>query len=221
MGLRFTAVMPEGVSRERLLIIRALGGESHLTPKDEGMAGALRYAEELARRRDAHYTRQFENPDNAEAHRFTTGQEILSQVPGGNVDAVVSGVGTGGTIVGLHRAFRDAGCGAMPFAARPIAGTGLHAECCSFSSRVPGVLDGMSRLYDPEALEGLIEVDVDDELAMETTRRLMRRGFPVGPSSGLNLAAAAEASRRLGPGATIVTVFPDRMERYFSTELFR
>jgi len=220
MGLRFTAVMPEGVSRERLLIIRALGAESHLTPKDEGMAGALRDAEEQARDGGDHYTRQFENPDNAEAHRLWTGQEILSQVPGGNVDAVVSGVGTGGTIVGLHRAFRDAGCGAKPFAARPIAGIGLHAECCSFSSRVPGVLDGMSKLYDPEALEGLVEIDVDDELAMETTRRLMRRGFPVGPSSGLNLAAAAEAARRLGPDATIVTVFPDRMERYFSTELF-
>jgi cysteine synthase A len=78
----------------------------------------------------------------------------------------------------------------------------------------------MSALYVPEEMPGLIELDIDDGLVIETTRRLMAHGFPVGPSSGLNLAAAMEASRSLGPDATVVTVFPDRMERYFSTELF-
>lgn len=220
MDLGFTAVMPEGVSRERLLIIEAFGGRAELTPKAEGMSGALRRAEEIAAETGAFYTRQFENADNVEAHRLGTGQEILSQVPGRHVEGAVSGVGTGGTIVGLFEAFRDAGCRVRPFAARPTEGTGLHAECCSFSKRVPGVIDGMSALYVPAELPGLVELDIDDGLVIETTRRLMANGFPVGPSSGLNLAAAMEASRRLGPDATVVTVFPDRMERYFSTELF-
>ena len=219
-GLKFTAVMPEGVSRERLLMIQAMGGESVLTPKADGMGGALRRAEEISEAEGALYTRQFENPDNAEAHRLGTGQEILTQIPGGSVDAVVSGVGTGGTIVGLFQAFSASGCEVVPFAARPVLGTGLHAECCSFSPRVPGVVDGMSKLYDREALPGLVELDVDDDLVIATARRLLSLGFPIGPSSGLNFAAGLEVARRLGPDAAIVTVFPDRMERYFSTELF-
>lgn len=220
MGLSFVAVMPEGVSRERLLMIRAFGARAELTPKAEGIPGALRRAAAIADEEGAYYTRQFENPDNVEAHRLGTGQEILGQIPGGHVDAVVSGVGTGGTIVGLHRAFCDAGCSVTPFLARPVAGLGLPAECCAFSARVPGVVDGMSCLYDPASLPGLVRIDVDDGCALATTRRLMEMGFPVGPSSGLNLVAAREAARRLGPDARVVTVFPDRMERYFSTELF-
>jgi cysteine synthase A len=136
------------------------------------------------------------------------------------VDAVVSGVGTGGTLVGLYEAFSEAGCGVTAYAARPVSGGGMGgAECCSFSSRVPGVVEGLSKLYRKERFERLVELDVADEIAMSTARRLIRRGFPVGPSSGLNYAAAVEAARALGPGAQVVTVFPDRMERYFSTEL--
>src|SRR5262249_58666066 len=85
----------------------------------------------------------------------------------------------------------------------------------------PGVVEGLSKLFDPGRLPGLVELDIADDLAITTTRTLIRRGFPVGPSSGLNYAAAIEAAARLGPGAQVVTVFPDRMERYFSTELIR
>jgi cysteine synthase A len=223
MGLRFVAVMPEGVTEERVLTIHAYGGEVVLTPRSVGVRGAMAHVERLARESGAFTPRQFENPDNAEAHRVWTGQEILAQMPGGGVDAVVSGVGTGGTIVGLHEAFREAGCPVTAFVARPVIGTGGlgDVECCSFSSRVPGVVDGLSRLFDPARMPGLVQMDVADELAMDTARALIRRGFPVGPSSGLNYAAALEAARRLGPGAQVVTVFPDRMERYFSTELIR
>jgi len=133
----------------------------------------------------------------------------------------VSGVGTGGTLVGLYAAFVQAGCPTVPFAARPVGQRAINdLECCSFSSRVPGVVEGISKLYVPAELPGLQELDIDDELALETTRQLIRRGFPVGPSSGLNFAAALLASERLGGDAQIVTVFADRMERYFSTELF-
>ena len=78
----------------------------------------------------------------------------------------------------------------------------------------------MSKLYHPDSLQGLVELQIPDDVAMDTARQLIRRGYPVGPSSGLNYAAAVEAVKFVEPNATIVTVFPDRMERYFSTGLF-
>lgn len=221
LRVAFTAVMPEGVSDERALMIRSFGGSVVFSPKSEGIRGAIRMAEELASRSDVFSPRQFENPDNANAHRFRTAPEILAQVPGGCVDAVVSGVGTGGTLVGLFQGLCDGGCRVTPFAARPISGGAMQeVECCSFSTRIPGVADGISRIYRTAELPGLIELEIADEAAIDATRKLIARGFPVGPSSGLNYLAAVEASQRLGPGATIVTVMPDRMERYFTTELF-
>ena len=206
----------------RLLIIRSFGGDVILSPAAEGIVGALRQSAEFAREHDAFFPRQFENPDNAAADRLRTAREIVVELPGGTPDAVVSGVGTGGTLVGLYHGFRDHGCHTQPFAARPVATTDAFrdAECCSFSGRIPGVVEGMSKLYDPSELEGLTEIEVDDERALECTRELIRRGFPVGPSSGLNFVAAEEAAKTLEREARIVTVFPDRMERYFSTELF-
>ncbi len=223
LGLKFVAVMPEGVSHERVLMIRAYGAEVILVPRESGIRGAIATAEAYGLEHGALYTRQFENPDNAEAHRLWTGQEILSQIPQGMVHAVVSGVGTGGTIVGLYSAFAQAGCRTIPVAARPIHRYGgVHAEieCCSFSTRVPGVVDGISKLYTQEALPGLRELDIDEDAALQTTRALIRKGFPVGPSTGLNFCAAELIARELGPEAQVVTVFADRMERYFSTELF-
>ena len=222
LGLRFVAVMPEGVSDERILLIRAYGGEVRLTPKADGIRGALTEVERLGVG-GAFLPRQFANPDNAEAHRVTTAREMIDQVPGGRVDAVVSGVGTGGTLVGLYEGLSGCGCGVVPVHARPV---NLYrdgdVECCSFSGRVPGVVDRISEIFCEEKLPGLMTVEVNDEVALATTRELIRRGFPVGPSSGLNYAAAAEVLRRLGdPEAQVVTVFADRMERYFTTELFK
>ncbi|NUP07761.1 MAG: cysteine synthase family protein [Polyangiaceae bacterium] len=229
LGLRFIAIMPEGVSNERSLIIRAFGGEVRKTPRDQGIVGAIAETERIAREERAFCPRQFENPENAEAHRFGTAHEIVSQLPGGTLEAFVSGVGTGGTLVGLYQGFRDQGIPAKPVAAIPIARGGdpskgvgcFHApETCCFSSRIPGVIERMSKIYQPDALEGIEELEIEDETALATARKLIREGFPVGPSSGLNYAAALEIARRLGPGAVVVTVLPDRMERYFSTELF-
>jgi cysteine synthase len=222
LGVKFLAIMPEGVSDERSMMIRSFGGRVIFSPRDKGIRGAIDAAEEHGRKPNCFLPRQFENPDNAAAHRFRTAPEILGQVPGGCVDAVVSGVGTGGTLVGLYQGLSDGGCRVTPFAARPIAGSAIQdLECCSFSTRIPGVADGISKIYRPSELPGLVELDVNDLEALETTRRLIARGFPVGPSSGLNYLAAIEASRRLPVGAKIVTVLPDRMERYFTTELFR
>ncbi|MCX6620301.1 MAG: cysteine synthase family protein [Acidobacteria bacterium] len=220
-GVRFLAVMPEGVSNERVLMIRAYGGEIRLTPRAEGIRGAIRMTQKLALAGDVFLPRQFDNPANAMAHRLTTARELVDQIPKGMVDAVVSGVGTGGTLVGLWQGLRDAGCGAIQVVARPVHLTRQDVECCSFSAKIPGVMDCVSTIFRPEELPGLEVVEVDEDEAIEATRLLIRQGFPVGPSSGLNFRAAQLVSRRLGPKAEVVTVFPDRMERYFSTELFR
>ena len=227
LGIKFIAVMPEGVSNERSAIIRGYGGEAHFSPREEGIRGALNMVEDLANEPGVFLPRQFANPDNAAAHRLHTAREIIAQIPGGRVDAMVSGVGTGGTLVGLYHGLRDYGCHVRPFAAKPVTrGASANplcfaeAECCSFSHRIPGVVEKISQIYRPDELEELVEIEVHDEVALETTRQLIRCGFPVGPSSGLNFAAALLAAERLGENAAIVTVFPDRMERYFSTELF-
>lgn len=222
MGLKFVAVMPEGVSSERVLIIKAYGGEVTTTPKADGIRGAIAETERLAAEHGAFLPRQFANDDNADAHRFTTAREVVDVIPGGRVDAVVSGVGTGGTLVGLYLGCRDVGCPVVPVHARPVNlyGDG-DAECCSFSARIPGVVDRISTIFREDRLPELMTIDVPDEQAMATTRKLMKLGFPVGPSSGLNYAAACEVLKLRGdPAMQVVTVFPDRMERYFTTELF-
>jgi len=222
MGLRFIAVMPEGVSNERVLIIKAYGGEVRFTPKDDGIRAALAETENLAKEPHTFLPRQFANLDNPEAHRLGTAREILDQIPGGTVDAVVSGVGTGGTLVGLYAGCRESGCPTIPVLARPVNFSGTSdVECCSFSQRIPGVADSISTIFKPERVPDLLTIEVRDNDAIDTTRRLIRLGFPVGPSSGLNLQAAIMTAQKLGTAAQIVTVFPDRMERYFTTELFK
>ena len=221
-GLRFVAVMPEGVSNERVLIIRAYGGEVKFTPASGGIRGAIDETERMADAGGVFLPRQFANNDNAEAHRMGTAREVLDQIPGGTVDAVVSGVGTGGTLVGLYQGFRDAGCDVAPVLARPINVSSTDVECCSFSCRIPGVADSISTIFRNAELPNLVTQEVEDDEALDAARQLMRQGFPVGPSSGLNYVAAVNAAKRLPKSEPrIVTVFPDRMERYFTTELFR
>ena len=190
-------------------------------------ADVLEAAADAATKNGWFATEQFANIDNVEAHRVWTGQEILSQVDGGRVDAVVSGVGTGGTLRGLWEAFTGAGCDCLPFAAIPQQGDAFaDEECCSirFSSEVPGVADGISELYadwkDEAAGNGLREIAVPDCDAISLTQQLWKKGFPVGPSSGLNYGAALQVAEQMPSGSVIVTVFPDRMERYFSHRVF-
>jgi cysteine synthase A len=233
LGLTFTAVMPAGVSNERSLIIKAYGGSVHQVDTDATMLDCIAEAKRLADEQGAFFPAQFENPDNAEAHRFGTAREIIKQLPTQHVDAFVAGVGTGGTLAGVYQGLRDHGCQALPVLAKPIASSGGtlapgcfdHAECCSsYSKRIPGVIDNMSCLFRPADLEGLRTIEISDDHAIETARSLIRLGFPVGPSSGLNFAAAQQMCDRLRAegieSPTVVTVFCDRMERYFSTELF-
>jgi cysteine synthase A len=219
-GLRFIACLPEGVSSERVWMIRAYGGEIRLTPKAEGIRGAIAETDRLAAEQGAFLPRQFFNPENARAHAMATAREVVDQIPGRAVDAVVSGVGTGGTLVGLYDGLCEEGCTPIPVYARPVEYEKFDVECCSYSTRIPGVVECISTIYDEAHMPKLETVEVSAGEALELTRLLMRHGFPVGPSSGLNLVAAIAIARRLGPAAQVVTIFPDRMERYFSTELF-
>jgi cysteine synthase A len=220
-GLRFLAVMPRGVSNERVLMIRGFGGQVELASGGAGVADCIARTEELARDSGGFLPRQFSNPDNARAHELGSAVEILEEIPGSRVDVVVSGVGTGGTLVGLYQGLRPANPALLAVLARPVEiAEALDQECCSFSSQIPGVVDGVSRIFRSQAFDHLQTIEVRQEDALLAARRLIRLGFPVGPSSGLNYVAAARAAKTAEPGARVVTVFPDRMERYFTTRLF-
>ena len=222
LGLKFIAVMPEGVSQERIKSIAAYGAEVVLTSKADGILGSLNKCKELAESRNGFLPRQFENFDNARAHQTQTAQEIAHELETECIDAFVSGVGTGGTLVGNYLGLKDFGCNVTAVLAKPISRNLLsEVECCSFSAKIPGVVDGLSAIFREANIQGLIEIEVEDSLAIETTRELHRKGFPVGPSSGLNYAASLLLRQQHPHLKTIVTIFPDRMERYFSTALFQ
>ena len=222
LGLKFVAYIPECATSERESIIRAYGGEVRRVKGS--MVDVLEQAAKASREKGWFLGRQFANADNTEAHRLYTGAEILSQIPGGCVDGVVSGVGTGGTLRGLFEAFSGAGCEVSAHAAIPRQGElfGSNLECCSlkFSADVPGVADGISEIYASWDCQDLREWQIGDGECLTLTRKLWGMGFPVGPSSGLNFAAALRVAHELGEGAKVVTVFPDRMERYFSHKVF-
>jgi len=226
MGLQFTAVLPEGASEERLWTMVALGAQFELVPSSSGMLGAIERAEQLAKDHSWFFVKQFENTENANAH-YQTGIEIIEQIPSHKIDAVVSGIGTGGTLVGLARCFKQQDMDTLAVVARTegVRLPGTDIECCSL---IPGtMMENFPNLY-TTALEnerGLTfkEQKVSYDLAMETTKRLWAKGYPVGPSSGFNYAAAVYYAQQenLAEDSTIVTVFPDRMERYFSTASFQ
>ncbi|MBA2115257.1 PLP-dependent cysteine synthase family protein [Bremerella alba] len=221
LGLQFTAVMPENVSPERIKIIRAYGANVELTKAEDGIDASIRLAQQISEEQRAFWPQQFSNPDNAKAHCDETAAEVLCQIPSGKVDMFVSGVGTGGTLVGVTQGLASAGCKVMPVLARPVSNRLISdVECCSFSTRIPGVVDGLSAIFREAHLPNLKQFEISDEEAIDTTRQLIRAGFPVGPSSGLNYLAAVQAYREQSGDPICLTVFPDRMERYFSTDLF-
>lgn len=219
VGVRFRAYMPKTVSGERVLMIRRLGGEVVLTPAEEGMNGAVAaLTRDSEAEGDVYAVRQFENERNVLAHRLTTGPQLIEQV-GGPLDGFVAGVGTGGTLMGIARALRDAGHDTVIAQALPTA-TYTPDGDVEVIGGIPGVVEGMSRLLDPVAVGLDAAISVPEPEAMGTTREFARRGLAIGPSSGLNIAAARRLAARLGPGHHVGTILPDRMERYFSTALF-
>jgi cysteine synthase A len=223
LGVRFLAVLPEGVSNERLMIIRRYGGDVALVAGDGGMPGAIAETERLAAADpDVFLPRQFTNPDNAAAHELRTGPELVAALAarGATVDGFVACVGTAGTLMGVGRVVRRANPAAV-VARVVVAGETVDAEqggptCLG----IPGVVDCLSGLLDEAELGAHPPLAVPRDEAMDAARELARRGLPVGPSSGLNLAGARRLALELGPGHHVATVCCDRMERYFSTDLF-
>lgn len=223
LGVRFRAVMPEGVSTERLLIIQRYGGEHELTPAADGVPGAIARTLELAAEDpDVLLTDQFNNPANVAAHHDGTGAELLDQLAddvGGRIDGFVAAVGTGGTLMGVGAALRSS-FPAATIARVRVADEPADAEQGGLTCGIPGVVDCLSGLLDPEAIGLAPDVVVTRQEALDTTRELCRQGLPVGPSSGLNVAGARQLARAMGRGSVVATVLCDRMERYFSTDLF-
>jgi len=217
-GYRLVLTMPETMSTERRVMLRAFGADLEITEDSRGMHAAVRRAEEL---RDAHpgyfMPQQFSNPANAEAHRTTTAREILDQCP--ELDAFVAGVGTGGTITGVGSVLKRERPSVEIIAVEPAASPVL-------SGGEPGyhAIQGIGAGFIPEVLD-LDVVDrvltVTDQDAELQARELARReGILVGISSGANCAAALRIAAELGPNRTVLTIFCDTGQRYLTTSTF-
>ena len=219
-GYRCILTMPETMSLERRALLAAYGAELVLTPGPEGMRGAIARAEELARTTpDSFLPQQFQNLANPEVHRRTTAQEIWDDT-GGEVDILVSGVGTGGTITGVGEVLRELRPGFRAVAVEPV-----ESPVLSGGQPGPHKIQGIGAGFVPGVLNTLVYDEVITcraEDAFTISRELARReGILVGISSGANVWAALQLARRPeNAGKVIVTFLCDTGERYLSTALF-
>lgn len=219
-GYRLVLTMPETMSKERRMLLRAYGAELVLTPGSEGMAGAIRKAEELVASDPRYFMpQQFKNPANPEVHRRTTAEEIWRDTDGA-VDILVAGVGTGGTITGVGEVIKARKPSFRCIAVEPDASPVL-----SGGQKGPHPIQGIGAGFVPEVLntqiyDEVIRVKAED--AMETARRMAREeGLLVGISSGAATWAALQVARRSeNAGKLIVVIIPSFGERYLSTALY-
>jgi len=219
-GYRLILTMPESVSIERRKMLGFLGAELELTPREKGMSGAIAKAEELLAKYPGSVSPgQFNNPANPAIHRATTAEEIWHDTAG-EVDAVVSGVGTGGTLTGIAQVLKPRRPGLRMIAVEPEA-----SHVLSGGKPGPHPLQGIGAGFVPKVLETeLIDeiIQVSNEESFAQSRRLARlEGIPGGISSGSALAATLRlAARPEMAGKRIVTIIPSFAERYLSTALF-
>lgn len=219
-GYRTIMVMPESMSVERRNILKAYGAEIVLTPAAEGMAGSLRVAEKLRSEIPGSIIAgQFENPANAEAHYVTTGPEIWNDT-NGQVDVLVAGIGTGGTITGTARYLKQQNSNIKIIGVEPAASPLLSA-----GQSGPHAIQGIGANFVPPVLDvSLIDeiVPVDNDSPFSSAKTLAKtEGILVGISSGAALhAATLMAQRDDMTGKTIVAILPDSADRYYSTPLF-
>ncbi|HEX2122416.1 MAG TPA: cysteine synthase family protein, partial [Thermoanaerobaculia bacterium] len=218
-GYRVILCVPENFSTEKREVMKALGGEVILTPKDAGMKGAIAKAEELARGIEGSYVpQQFRNVFNTESHYETTGPEIWEQMDG-RVDAFVAGAGTGGTFTGVAKYLRERNPDVECYVVEPQGSilkggeAGPHeVEGIGASTFIPPVLD-MSLANEV--------ITVDDDPAFDMVARLAREEGILGASSaGANVTAALQIAQRLGRGKRVVTIIPDASERYMSKGVY-
>lgn len=219
-GYKLILAMPETMSVERRALLKALGAELILTPGPDGMAGAVKKGEELVKSTPGSFMpQQFNNPANPYAHKTTTGPEIWNDT-GGEIDILVSAVGTGGTITGAGGFLKEKNSEIKLIAVEPEASPFL-----SKGEKGPHPIQGIGAGFKPDILDmDLIDeiLTVTNEEAIDYTRRLVREeGIPAGISSGANIAAAIKvASRPENKGKTIVTFVCDTGERYLSTPTY-
>jgi S-sulfo-L-cysteine synthase (O-acetyl-L-serine-dependent) len=212
-GYRVKLVMPACVSMERRSVLEAFGAELVLSPPEEATDGAIRLAHRIFAEDPERYymPNQYANPDNVRAHYETTGPEILSQTSG-DVDIFIAGMGTGGTLMGVGKYLREAKPGVRIVGVEPRLGHKVQGLKNMREAIVP-------EIYKEEALDAKMTIEDDD--AFETARLLaIREGIFVGMSSGAAVAGAIETARQMESGV-IVTLLPDRGDRYLSTALFR
>jgi cysteine synthase len=216
-GYKLIVTMPEDMSLARRDLLARYGAQVMLTPAIEGMTGAVFAAQELLTSHPNYFMpQQFENPANPDVHRKTTALEILDATDG-KFDALVLGVGTGGTITGVGEVMRDKMSGLLIVAVEPSRSpvlqggrAGVHAIQGIGASFVPGILN--REIYDEI-------ITIADDEAIEMSRRLCREeGLLVGISAGANVVASLKVAKRLGEGKRVVTVLPDTGERYLTME---
>jgi len=212
-GYKVKLYMPECVSVERQLILQAYGAEAVLTPAREAVDGAIRRAHQAHEAEPGKYfmPNQFDNPNNVLSHYETTGPEIYAQT-GGNVDVLVAGIGTTGTLNGISRYLREKRKGIRIVAVEPTVGHTIQGLKNMKESIVPGI-------YDENAFDE--KVTIEDGDAFEVARLLaVKEGLFTGMSSGAAVAGALKIAAKMKKGV-IVVVLPDRGDRYLSTTLFR
>ena len=219
-GYKLVLVMPDTMSKERRMLLRAYGAELILTPGSEGMPGAIRKAEEIATSDKRYFMpQQFKNPANPEIHRKTTAEEIWRDTDG-KVDIVVAGVGTGGTITGIGETLKKKKPSVKMIAVEPDASPVL-----SGGSKGPHVIQGIGAGFVPDVLNTKIYdeiVRVANEDALTTARQMAaQEGLLIGISAGAATWAALQvAARPENKGKLIVIIIPDFGERYLSTPLY-
>ena len=216
-GYRLVLTLPEGMSTERVSLLERFGAEVVITPANEGMAGAVKKAQEIvAGLPGAFMPLQFANPANPRIHRQTTAQEIL-RATDGELDAFVAGVGTGGTITGVGEILKKRDPAIRVVAVEPLSSAVLSGKPAGHH-RIQGIGAG----FIPEVLDrSVIDeiVPVDDMDAYTMARRLAKEeGILAGISAGAAVWAALKIASALGPGKTVVTLLPDTGERYLSLD---
>jgi cysteine synthase A len=217
-GYKAVFVMPETMSLERRNLLRAYGAELVLTPGPAGMKGAIAKAEELVEEHGYFLPQQFKNQANPEIHRRTTGVEIVEQMD--QLDAFVSGIGTGGTISGAGSVLREKFPEIKIIAIEPT-----DSPILSGGTPGPHKLQGLGAGFVPETLNTDIYdevIQVGTEEAFAASRRAAREeGILGGISSGAAIHAAVEVAKKLGKGKKVLAIIPDNGERYLSTALYQ